>query len=248
MFNENTEEFSAKQGKKIPVWRSSKYEESRAKAIDIINGKKHGLNEADFWILMNETKSGKMGYTGLIISHNGCLKINDCLEDPFRPECVSINKDGWGGSLVFSYCCAEQGIFEVGEVSSKNCKNDYPYAMALKRLFDRVVLKLSKLAYSGIYSETESDEFRDPQKGEAKEERPSKAEQKHNDRREAASSTKYVCEDCGKDIVTYTDPQGGTVSPYSIAVNSKKKLGRCLCVDCAQRTAYRLAREERSIG
>jgi hypothetical protein len=98
-------------------------------------------------------------YTGLIISHNGCLKINDCLESKFNPDCVSYDKDGYNGSLVFSYCNAEQGIYEVGEVSKSNCKNDYPYAMAYKRLFDRVVLKLSKLAYSGIYSDSESDEF-----------------------------------------------------------------------------------------
>ena len=32
--------------------------------------------------------------------------------------------------------------------------------MAFKRLFDRVVLKLSKLAYSGVYSDSESDEFK----------------------------------------------------------------------------------------
>lgn len=48
---------------------------------------------------------------------------------------------------------------EVGEVSQGNCKNSYPYAMALKRCFDRVVLKNSKLAYSGVYSDSEADEF-----------------------------------------------------------------------------------------
>ena len=40
------------------------------------------MSEADFWILMNRTKAGdKMLYSGLIISHNGCLKINDNLPD-----------------------------------------------------------------------------------------------------------------------------------------------------------------------
>ena len=72
---------------------------------------------------------------------------------------VEIDKDGYGGSLVFKYMCNEQGIYEVGEVSKENCKNDYPYAMALKRCFDRVVLKNSKIAYAGIYSDSESDEF-----------------------------------------------------------------------------------------
>ena len=32
--------------------------------------------------------------------------------------------------------------------------------MAFKRCFDRVVLKKSKLAFSGIYSEVEADEFK----------------------------------------------------------------------------------------
>jgi hypothetical protein len=73
-----------------------------------------------------------------------------------------MDKEGYNHSLVYSYVSAEQGLYEVGEVSADNCKNSYPYAMALKRLFDRVVLKNSKIAYSGIYSETESDEFRNP--------------------------------------------------------------------------------------
>lgn len=158
-FKEQTEEFSAKHGKKIPVWVTPNYEVAKAKAIEIIESKKYGVTEADFWILMNTTKNDKMAYTGLIISHNGCLKINDSLESKFDPYCVSVDKDGYKGSLVFTYCNAQQGIFEVGEVSQANCKNDYPYAMAFKRLFDRVVLKLSKLAYNGIYSDSESEEF-----------------------------------------------------------------------------------------
>lgn len=158
-FKEQTVEYSAKHGKNIPVWVTPNYEVAKAKAIEIIESKKYGVTEADFWILMNITKKDKMAYTGLIISHNGCLKINDSLESKFNPECVSIDKDGYKGSLVYTYCNAEQGIFEVGEVSQANCKNDYPYAMAFKRLFDRVVLKLSKLAYNGIYSDSESEEF-----------------------------------------------------------------------------------------
>ncbi len=161
-FNEKATEWSAKQGKEIPVWQTPKYIESRNKAIEMIDSKKYGLENSDFWILMNETKSGKMAYTGLIISHNGCLKINDSLaaEMKFRPECVRENQAGYKNSLVFTYCCPEQGMFEVGEVNNENCKNAYPYAMAFKRCFDRVVLKNSKLAFSGVYSEAEADEFR----------------------------------------------------------------------------------------
>ena len=160
-FNEKTTEYSSKQKKNIPVIQSEKYLQSKKKAIEIIE-KYDDIEDSDFWILMNETKTGMMMYSGLIISHNGCLKINDHLGSKFMPSCVTLDKDGYRGSLVYSYCNDDQGIYEVGEVSSDNCRNSYPYAMAFKRLFDRVVLKLSKLAYSGVYSDSEADEFRRP--------------------------------------------------------------------------------------
>lgn len=157
MFNEQIEEYSAKQSKKIPVWQSEKYKSAREKAIELINKKEYKLTEADFWILMNETKTGKMQYTGLIISHTGCLKINDKLEEDkkFKPSCLLIDKEGYADTLVYTYINDNQGLYEVGEVSKANCKNAYPYAMALKRCFDRVVLKNSRLAYESIYSDSE---------------------------------------------------------------------------------------------
>jgi len=149
-----------KAGQTVDVWVLPKYEESKKKAISIIE-KYEEIHEGDFWILKNETKNGTVMYSGLIISHNACLKINDTLpdKDKFKAECVREDKDGYGGSLVFTYCCPEQGIYEVGEYSAKNCKNAYPYAMAFKRCFDRVVLKASKLAFDGIYSDSEADDF-----------------------------------------------------------------------------------------
>ena len=175
-FGEKPTEYSIKQGKEVPVWVSPKYTQSRTKAIEIIEKYKN-INSGDFWILMNETKSGKMAYTGLIISHNACLKINDVLEDElkFVPSCLTIDKDGYRGSLAYSYINDKQGIYEVGEVSEKNCKNAYPYAMALKRCFDRVVLKNCKLAYDGVYSDSEADEFKEPLQEETK---PTKADKK----------------------------------------------------------------------
>ena len=174
MFNEQKEEYSTKQGKNIPVLQSDKYKSARKKAIEIIDKKEYGLTEADFWILMNETKTGKMQYTGLIISHTGCLKINDKLEDTkrFNPESVMIDKDGYNDTLVYTYINKEQGLYEVGEVSKTNCKNSYPYAMALKRCFDRVVLKNSRLAYESIYSDSEgADISKEAQEENEKEDR-----------------------------------------------------------------------------
>lgn len=157
MFNEKSMEFSNKQGKEIPVWQSPKYIEARDKAIELINSGKYDLFEGDFWILMNETKTGKMGYSGLIISHNGCLKINDKLENKINPRGFTCDKEGYNNSLVYTY--VDDEVYENGEVSVKNCKNDYPYAMAYKRCFDRAVLKKCKLAYSGVYSDSEAEEF-----------------------------------------------------------------------------------------
>lgn len=160
MFGEKKTEFY--KGSEVEVWQSPKYLESKAKAIEMIESKKYGLVEGDFWILMNATKSGKMAYTGLILSHNGCLKINDKLEDNLKvkPECISLDRNGYNNSLVYTYCCPEQGLYEVGEVNEYNCKNEYPYAMALKRCQDRVILKNSKLAFYGIYSDVEAEEFK----------------------------------------------------------------------------------------
>jgi hypothetical protein len=164
MFNEKEKEFY--KGTNIPVWQSPKYLESKSKAIEIIKSEKYNLKESDFWILMNTIQDcKKMAYNGLIISHNGCLKINDNL-DPnlkFKPSCVSRSENGYNGSLIYEYCNDEQGLFEVGEVSQKTLKNDYAYAMAFKRCFDRVVLKNCKLAYAGIYSDSEADEFKEKQ-------------------------------------------------------------------------------------
>lgn len=178
-FGEKAQEWSAKLGKNVDVWKNPKYEYSKKKVIEMLESKQYKdvLDESDFWILKNATKNGGVAYTGLIISHNGCLKINDVLDDElkFKPDSVSLDKEGYNDSLVYSYCNTTQGLYEVGEVSKSNCQNAYPYAMAFKRLFDRVVLKNSKLAYAGVYSDSEAEEFR---KEETKEE--SKSDTKEN--------------------------------------------------------------------
>lgn len=182
-FGEKTAEYSAKDGKELPVWKSPKYETAKKAVIKMLESEQYKdvLDVSDFWILMNRTKSGKMAYTGLIISHNGCLKINDTLPDElkFNPICLKYYCSDeeyiktYNNSLIFEYDSSKleddkQRIFEIGEVSSKNCTNDYPYAMALKRCMDRVILKNSKLAYSGVYSDSEAEEFTDNNSNEEK--------------------------------------------------------------------------------
>ena len=150
-----------------PVWQTPKYLEAKKKVIEVLESDmyKNVLSESDFWILVNTyANKTKVMYSGLIISHNGCLKINDILENKVDPSKFSVDKDGYNNSLVISYVDSE--ICEYGEVSIKNCKNDYPYAMAYKRCFDRVVLKKCKLAYAGVYSDSEAEEFKEQPKEE----------------------------------------------------------------------------------
>lgn len=153
-------EYNSKAGANTKTWESPKYLEGKKKAIELIDKTEYGLTEADFWIL--KTYSAKtVTYAGLIISHNGCLKINDKLaaEAKFVPSCVSWVRNG-AGDLVLQYLNDKQGLLEFGEASIKNCTNAYPFAMVLKRLQDRVILKNSKIAFSGIMSEVESEEFK----------------------------------------------------------------------------------------
>lgn len=242
-FGEKRLEWSIKQGKDIEVWQTPKYKESRAKAVEILDsGKYAGVTPNDFWILKNETKNGKMAYTGLIISHNGCLKINDKLASKFDPRSVSLDKEGYGGSLVFSYCSPDQGIFEVGEVSRGNCKNEYPYAMAFKRLFDRVVLKLSKLAYAGIYSDSEADEFKDPQvereEGSTEPEEPKNAkldELVETVNKAGLGSPRVICDACGGVIKSYPDSRGVMVSVPKHVAGTQQRFNKALCIDCVKK-------------
>lgn len=244
-FGERTQEWSNNQKANIGVWQTPKYEQSKAKAIEMIESGKYGLEDSDFWILMNESKAtsnraATMNYTGLIISHNGCLKINDHQDEnlKFRPSCVSgPDKAGFNNSLVYTYSCDDQGVYEIGEASAVNCKNAYPYAMAFKRLFDRVILKISKLAFYGVYSDSEADEFKDPQvpKEETTKEAPKQEPPKQEVKIEPEGipfPDQTVCECCGKVIVEYKGTKGGMISPQRHAGFSVQKFGQVLCLDC----------------
>lgn len=184
-FGEKDKEFV--DGQYMPVIITPKYKASRDSAIALLNRKEFAgiLTEGDFWILMNKTKTGKMAYTGLIISHDGLLKINDIIPEDrrFKEEyCSDPIPFEYAGKkgLLMIYRDKRDGMMEIGEIAGDNCKNSYPYAMLLKRTFDRVVKRKADL--SGIYSDTEADEFAgsivDMETGEILESKPSeKAEQ-----------------------------------------------------------------------
>ena len=142
------------------ILQSKRYQGSKKKAIELIENGKYGLSEEDFWILEKPYGDYSIVYNGLIISHAGVQKINDCLPaaQKFNPRCAGEPyQSPYTGGLVITYIDDE--IRVSAEVSKDNCKQKYPYAMLDKRLFDRVVLLKSKIAFDGIYSEEESDDF-----------------------------------------------------------------------------------------
>jgi len=161
-FGEKRKEYY--KGAEIEVGVNEKYLESRKKACEMIESGKYGLTESDFWILKNKI-GNKLYYNGLIISHQGVQKVNDHLEDELKfkeeycSDPISFEYAGRKG-LMMTYRDKRDGLLEYGEISEENCKNEYPYAMLLKRTFDRVVLVKSKLKFYGIYGEDEAEEFK----------------------------------------------------------------------------------------
>lgn len=79
----------------------------------------------------------------------------------FSPPQMIVNDYQTGTVVVMvSGKVKERTEWSFGEVSPKNNKNAYPFAMAEKRAKDRVALKL--LGFSGmLYSEEEADDFKE---------------------------------------------------------------------------------------
>lgn len=166
-----------KNGKAVEVWQTPRYLEAKNKVISLLDSAEYKdiLSDADFWILKNFNKEETIcSYTTLIINHNACLKLNDHLpkEDRFDPAKCRLLNDPYNNGLLMEY--RDNDLLEYGEVNRGNCRNEYPYAMVLKRLFDRVVLKKTKIAYSGVMSDSESEAFSytPPVKEKKKEEAP----------------------------------------------------------------------------
>ena len=147
-------------GKELKVLLSPKYEISREAAVKLLEsdtGK--SLTEKDFWIQKNQSKNGEwLIYSALIITHDALMKINATLSEDKRFDqrfCSDPVPFEYGGKkgLYMTYRDERDGMFEIGEITTDTCKNDYPLAMLLKRTFDRVVKR--KANRFGIYSDAE---------------------------------------------------------------------------------------------
>ena len=120
--------------------------------------KKYDLTKDDFWNLTGNV---------WIIKHDACQKIakiehivfeNPTIVEHSREHCILM---GTAGKSIEKNRYISEWTF--GEADKKtNCKNQYIFAMAEKRLKDRLTLKLINAYEHGIYSDTESDDFKKP--------------------------------------------------------------------------------------
>lgn len=100
-------------------------------------------------------------------------------------------------SEIALYVNGHKGDFSawaIGEASSKNCKNEYRWAMAEKRAKDRVILKLLGVA-GDVYSEEEADDFK---------QKPEKTEFKKQAAADKTARTKALKQ--GKDLPAQKKP------------------------------------------
>jgi len=96
-----------------------------------------------------------------VLNHKSCERLAAHAGITFdNPENIETDADKGIAIIMVKGYLGDKSEWSYGEATPKNSKNAYPYAMAEKRAKDRVILKL--IGMSGdIYSESESDEFRD---------------------------------------------------------------------------------------
>ena len=114
---------------------------------------KYDLSKNDFWELKRGTKSM------WIITHDACEKI--AAKENIQFGAPTIYRDSnQDVAIVGDAKRGNKVIWSTGEASPKNCKAPYMFAMAEKRLKDRLILKLINAYEYGIYSDSEADNFK----------------------------------------------------------------------------------------
>ena len=115
--------------------------------------KKYNLDKSDFW----EMKFG--GKSNWIITHDAVEKIADIEKVEFHlPQVFRDNNSNV--AFLGEASKGDKRVWSTGESSSYNNKNPYNFAMAEKRLKDRLVLKIINAYEYGIYSDVEADDFK----------------------------------------------------------------------------------------
>tara|TARA_Y100001963_G_scaffold98602_1_gene135681 strand:- start:107 stop:484 length:378 start_codon:yes stop_codon:yes gene_type:complete len=114
---------------------------------------KYNLEKSDFW----EMKFG--GKSNWIITHDACEKIADKEQIEFHIPQVFRDTNS-NVALMGEATKGNKKVWSTGESSSFNNKNPYNWAMAEKRLKDRLTLKIINAYQYGIYSDAEADDFK----------------------------------------------------------------------------------------
>lgn len=108
--------------------------------------------------------------------------------------------------------------WSIGEASTRNCTNDYRWAMAEKRAKDRVILKLLGVA-GDMYSEEEADEFK---RLDAQNEIDDGVQELKNEiKAEKAKETKEL----NKKVADYNKTPEGIKTRFDVAYAYIKKIG-----------------------
>ena len=111
---------------------------------------KYELLDSDFW---KHKQSGKW-----IIKHDACEKIADQENIQFvLPEIHADNNTDI--AMVGVAKKGDKVVWTTGEAAPRNCSMKYYWAMAEKRLKDRLTLKIINAYEYGVSSEVEADEF-----------------------------------------------------------------------------------------
>lgn len=115
------------------------------------------LTKEDFWEIRPNSKK-------YAITHDACEKIASIENIQFFKPDVHLTK--YGIALLGEAKKGDVKIWATGESSPDNVKmhGKYYWSMAEKRLKDRLILKLINAYEYGIYSESESDEFKKGEK------------------------------------------------------------------------------------
>lgn len=98
-----------------------------------------------------------------IITRTGIEKIQAVNDIHIEYEILSMNLDAKQiviQATAWKRADPERITVTYGEVNPKNCRNDYPVAMAEKRALSRAILKTAGLYAHGVFGEDEAEDFR----------------------------------------------------------------------------------------
>lgn len=124
--------------------------------VEVIR-EQYGLDRSDFWELPQKKGTWLVKHAALEVV---AAKAGIIFEPPMILEANSA--DGIAAVCVTGHL-GDRAVWSIGEASSKNSKNAYPWAMAEKRSIDRVILKLIGI-HGLVYSEDEMSEAPEPPK------------------------------------------------------------------------------------